>query len=82
MTTSTTQNKTFIVRYPVTTYIDVEVERPSHITREELLSSIDRDELVNGLEQNDCAWDSLKSAWREGYTDGIFDEEYEEVEFN
>ena len=83
MTTSTsTQTKTFIVRYPVTTYIDVEVTRPSDITEKELLTSIDRNELVNGVEQNDCAWDSLKSSWRDCAPDVILDEDYEEVEFN
>ena len=49
MTASTsTQTKTFIVRYPVVIYIDVDVERSSDITREELLESISKDDLVNG----------------------------------
>ncbi len=82
MTTSTTQTKTFIVRYPVTTYIDVEVQRPSDITEEELLNIIDKDELVNGVENDEGGWDSLKSAWRDGSPDVILDEDYEEVEFN
>ena len=77
-----TTSKTFIVRYPVTTYIDVEVERPSDISREELLTSISKDDLINGDTIDEGAWDSLKSAWREGYADWICDEDYEEVEFN
>ena len=49
MTTSTPiQAKTFIVRYPVVTYIDVAVKQSSDITREELLESISKDDLVIG----------------------------------
>ena len=49
MTTSTPiQAKTFIVRYPVVTYIDVELERSSDITREDLIESLSKDDLVNG----------------------------------
>ena len=69
MTTQTLQStstKTFVVRYEVTTYHAVEVERPENITEEDLLSSITRDELMSGEVQNDCAWDSLKSSWRDG----------------
>lgn len=57
--------KTFIVRYPVVTYCAVEVERDENITEEELLASITRDDLAAGESQDDCAWDSLKAAWRE-----------------
>ena len=57
--------KTFIVRYPVTTYYAVEVERPEGITEEELLASVTREELTSGEPQEDCAWDTLKEAWRD-----------------
>ena len=59
-------NKTFIVRYPVTTYVAVEVERDENITQEALLDSVTRQDLVNGETQDDCAWDTLKDSWREG----------------
>ena len=59
-------NKTFIVRYPVTTYVAVEVERDENITEKALLESVTKDELLNGDDQDDCGWDTLKAAWREG----------------
>ena len=58
-------SKTFVVRYPVTTYYAVEVERDDNITENELLESITREELMKGEAQEDCAWDTLKDAWRE-----------------
>ena len=64
MTTTVTE-KTFVVRYPVVTYHAVEVTRPSDITEDELLQSITREELVSGEVQDDCAWDTLKMAWRD-----------------
>ena len=67
MTTSTaTQTKTFIVRYPITYYYDVKVERDTSISEEDLLYSITRTELIAGERLDDFAWDSLKSSWREG----------------
>ena len=76
-----TATKTFIVRYP-STYHAVEVERPENLTESELLSSITRDELMSGEEQNDCGWDSLKSSWRNGDAQVyVYDEDdcYEEA---
>jgi hypothetical protein len=75
------QTKTFIVRYPITAYVDVSVDHPSDISKEDLLSGISRDELVLGVSENDGAWDSLKSAWRDAATCEIYDEEYEEELF-
>ena len=61
MTTSTT---TFQIYYPVTTYEIVEVERPSDISRDELLASVSREDLEDSIHENGgCAWDSLKDAW-------------------
>ena len=86
MTTSTaTQTKTFLVRYPVTTYHAVEVERDTNISEEDLLKSITRTELTAGERQDDCAWDSLKSSWREGDAEVfVYDEDdcYEPAEFS
>ena len=79
MTNSTatkTDTKTFTIRYIVTGYYDVEVERPADITKEELLNSVDRDELMSGEENSDSAWDNLKAAWREGDAD-IYDEDWD-----
>ena len=77
MTTATaTKTKKFIVRYPVTTYYFVEVERAENITEEDLLNSITRDELTKGEAQNDCGWDSIKSAWRDGDAETyVYDED-------
>ena len=78
-----TATKKFIVRYCVTTYQDVEVERPETITQEELLNSITRTELASGSSQDDCAWDSLKDRWRDGDAEAVYvydeDDCYEEI---
>lgn len=78
-----TATKKFIVRYPVTIYCDVAVERPENITEEELLKSITRNELADGDIQDDCAWDSLKDRWRDQDHEAVytFDEDdlYEEA---
>ena len=79
-----TKTKTFIVRYPVTTYVAVEVERDANISEEELLRSISRDDLSKGETQDDCAWDSLKSSWRDAdAVVYVYDEDdcYEEAVF-
>lgn len=78
-----TATKKFIVRYPVTVYQDVEVERPEDITREDLINSITRTELAEGTPQDDCGWDSLKDRWRDGDAEAVYvydeDDCYEEV---
>ena len=78
-----TATKKFIVRYPLTIFCDVEVERPETITQEELLKSITRDELASGSTQDDCAWDSLKDRWRDADFEAVYvydeDDLYEEV---
>ena len=78
-----TATKKFIVRYPVTIYCDVEVERPETITEEDLLKSITRDELGSGSTSDDCAWDSLKDRWRDKDIEAVYvydeDDCYEEV---
>ena len=79
--TTATQTKTFIIRYPVSTYHEVCVERPADISEEELLGSISRQDLTNGMHCDDDAWDSVKDAWREGKADYICDEEYDEIDF-
>ena len=84
MTNATATKKTFIVRYPVVTYHAVEVERDANITEEELLDSISKSDLMAGEAQDDCAWDSIKSAWREGEADiYVYDEDdcYEPADF-
>ena len=67
-----TATKKFIVRYPVTIYCDVEVERPEDITEETLLKSITRDELGDASVQDDCTWDSLKDRWRDQDAEGVY----------
>ena len=57
--------KTFIVRYPVVTYYAVEVEREEGTSVKDITESITRAELVTGEAQDDCAWDSIKEAWRD-----------------
>ena len=59
------ETKTFIVRYPVTSYHEVEVERDANITEEALLESVTRDDLMRGDTDDSGAWDSLKSSWRD-----------------
>ena len=82
MTTKT--KKTFIVRYPVTTYHAVEVERDTDISEEALLESITRKELGEGEHQDDCGWDSVKTSWRDKEAEVyVYDEEdcYELADF-
>ena len=81
MTTST-QTKTFIIRYPISSFHEVCVERPSDISEDELLGSISRQDLINGSQFDGGVWDSLKDAWREGNADYICDEDYEEIDFD
>ena len=67
--------KTFIIRYPVVTYHNVTVVRDENITEDDLLDGITREELEEGESDTDCAWDTLKDAWRE-MNGEVFDEEY------
>lgn len=81
---TTTTKKTFIVRYPVTTYHVVEVERDADISEDALLSSITRKELGEGEHQDDCGWDSVKTSWRDKEAEVyVYDEDdcYEPAEF-
>ena len=82
MTTTAIKTKIFIIRYPVTTYYDVKVVRDAKFREEELLDSITMTELMNGAQQTDCAWDSLKCSWRDGCTDFILDENLDDVVIN
>ena len=66
MTNATeTKTKTFTIHYPVTLYTLVSVERDANISEEELLASISKDDLVNGSEDDDGAWEDLKCVWRD-----------------
>ena len=82
--TKTKETKTFVVRYAITDYVAVEVERDADISEEALLKSISKDDLVSGEHQTDGAWDSLKDAWRSQDAEVfVYDEDdcYEEAEF-
>ena len=53
----------FTIRYELKSYWYVTVDRDPNITEEDLLASIDKDELLSGEENSDSAWDELKDAW-------------------
>ena len=71
------ETQTFVVPYRMTVYNNVRVIRPVNITREDLLLSIDKDDIVNG----DCevSWDDVKDAWRDNAVAEIYNEEYDEI---
>ena len=70
-----TETKTFIVRYPVTTYYAVKVVRDADITEEALLQSVTREEITHGESEDDCAWDSIKNEWRECNAEVMMEDE-------
>lgn len=72
--------RTYQVSYEVTSYVEVFVDAPVDITREELLKSVTKDDLVAGEESGH--WDALKAAWRNDNVSLILDEEGEEIEFS
>ena len=80
-TTSTirTETQTFRVVYPVVTYWEVEVERDASMTPQELVASVQRDELVSGEAQEDGAWDEVKDAWFKQKATAVFNEEGEDI---
>lgn len=71
------ETQTFVVAYRMTVYNYVHVERPVNISREDLLLSIDKDDIVNG--DCDVSWDDVKDAWRENAVSGIYNKEYDEI---
>ncbi len=77
MPTTPTETKTFTVSYRVVSYYDIQVERPADITEEDLIASINRDDLSDGEETG--GWDGLKEAWRNSDVSLILDEDGEQV---
>ena len=71
------ENQQFTISYYATCYFDVTVERPADISKEELLSSITRDELCTAERTGDG--DDLRQAVRKQQVSLILDEEFEEA---
>ena len=71
------ETQTFVVAYRMEVYNYVRVVRPVDITRDDLLLSIDKDDIANG--ECETTWDDVKSAWRNNDISGIYNEEFDEI---
>ncbi len=84
----TTETKTFVVSFNVSYSVDVYVERPANITKDELQKSLTRDEVFTAADDNEMApYEGLKSAWRDNNcviyeTDEVGSCDWTEAEFD
>ncbi len=63
-TTTAIANKTFVLSYMVSYPVEVYVERPENITKDELIESVTYDEVFVARDGS-AAYYSLKDAWRD-----------------